>query len=875
MSSKRYQSPTPPSITLTDGITTLPTNRPIAVYYRQSTDAQIGNISTSIQTVDMVAYLTAKGWDKEHIYMIDMDAGVSGTTKIDERPGMKHLFDLITRGEIGAVACQDEDRLFRDVTQIQVNIFIEACRTSRVLVITPNMVYDFANDLTGSFHARQFRFKSEMAAEYINTVILGKLNRAKHRLLMEGRWAGFAVLPGFMIDVRKTLPDGSKNPDWRRYVPFPEYAEVVREYFRIFISYAGNVHATIKHIHTYGPFYPDPAECPPPEGYKVVFKMKKYARGYCPARKALEQMFTNALVIGHWSVNNTIVRWNNHPPIVDEEVFWQAFNYLSPITLDGQANPHYKPFSSQARPKLEETRPVERPLYAGMVLSLDGDEWRRVGTMWIKDREEYVYMFSEKHPLEGILWRRSAHFVDQAITELVHERLKSTFDTKVWNETLAMANQEYDEDIKQKRAHIGTLERVMHNHILSLESLTNIDMIHTVQDRYEEAQREHKRLSAELAVTIGLSERIEALKRLRDRYYSAVESWDVMTRDEQRTILHMFIRHIEATESDGSGLRLVVQWFDGSTNEKTLPKQMKNGWRTWLDSETEKLLFLVDAGASQVEIAAQFPSRTWKQLMDKIAAHLGAGTVQFAIHPMRETETYGDFVQRAEDLPTHYQAGSADRWTTEDMELLQQLIDENAPKLKYLEMFPHRNWLSITKKFHLLAADSPFPVDKRIRRQDTLIDFMQRFPDVEVHPRQLHVAHLPVEQSEYTQQNDITSSSPSWMAALTPACWPCQSSSRWTRPARWPPPRQGRSASWTASRCWSRGNCRSQKPMARWALAPTTGEPLSAFTGAAGSSAIVAKSPSVWITCRTTTATSLRPRCAWALAVLTTTPPAR
>lgn len=45
---------------------------------------------------------------------------------------MKYLFDLITRGEISAVACQDEDRLFRDVTQIQVNIFIEACRTSKV-----------------------------------------------------------------------------------------------------------------------------------------------------------------------------------------------------------------------------------------------------------------------------------------------------------------------------------------------------------------------------------------------------------------------------------------------------------------------------------------------------------------------------------------------------------------------------------------------------------------------------------------------------------------------------------------------------------------------------------------------------------------------
>lgn len=36
---------------------TLPIQRPVAVYYRQSTDAQIGNISTAMQTIDMVKYL--------------------------------------------------------------------------------------------------------------------------------------------------------------------------------------------------------------------------------------------------------------------------------------------------------------------------------------------------------------------------------------------------------------------------------------------------------------------------------------------------------------------------------------------------------------------------------------------------------------------------------------------------------------------------------------------------------------------------------------------------------------------------------------------------------------------------------------------------
>src|SRR6266545_3863356 len=116
---------------------------------------------------------------------------------------MKMLFALISEGKIGAVACEDEDRLFRDVTQIQVNIFIEACRAAHVLVLTPSMVYDFANEVVGQFHARQFRFKCELAAEYINTVVKGKLHRAKRRLALEGRWSGGRLPPGYMFDTRK------------------------------------------------------------------------------------------------------------------------------------------------------------------------------------------------------------------------------------------------------------------------------------------------------------------------------------------------------------------------------------------------------------------------------------------------------------------------------------------------------------------------------------------------------------------------------------------------------------------------------------------------------------------------------------------------
>src|SRR5215207_11034579 len=151
MSARQYKLKSSPK-PVADTNSVLPTDRPIAVYYRQSTDAQVGNVSTTMQTVDMVEYLKLRGWDSDSVLMIDMDEGISGTKKIDQRPGMRMLFDLITEGAIGAVACQDEDRLFRDVTQIQVNIFIEACKTAQVQVITPSVTYVFHHPVQGDFY---------------------------------------------------------------------------------------------------------------------------------------------------------------------------------------------------------------------------------------------------------------------------------------------------------------------------------------------------------------------------------------------------------------------------------------------------------------------------------------------------------------------------------------------------------------------------------------------------------------------------------------------------------------------------------------------------------------------------------------------------
>jgi hypothetical protein len=55
------------------------------------------------KNIDLSNYVTTLGWQASAITLIDEDEGVGDAKRIDERPGMSRLFDLIITGKIGAV----------------------------------------------------------------------------------------------------------------------------------------------------------------------------------------------------------------------------------------------------------------------------------------------------------------------------------------------------------------------------------------------------------------------------------------------------------------------------------------------------------------------------------------------------------------------------------------------------------------------------------------------------------------------------------------------------------------------------------------------------------------------------------------------------
>ena len=233
--------------------------------------------------------------------------------------------------------------------------------------------------------------------------------------------------------MRTTLPGGSPNPTGAGSLslnPMPQsYVAGGRSFSTTTAGCAppcaisSNTAPTTRH----------PALCEPPDGFKVVYRLRQHQGRWCTTRQNLQAMLTNPMYLGHWTVNDSIVIRDNHPPIVDTAAFLQAFNRLSPVSLDGSPNPAYAP----PRPKLPPMPPEQRedvyPLCPGLIVSDDaGGRRLNVRVHWIKTNNHYAYQLSSQ-PDDDCLWVRRAAFVDAVVCDELLRVLSTTYDFDAWH----------------------------------------------------------------------------------------------------------------------------------------------------------------------------------------------------------------------------------------------------------------------------------------------------------------------------------------------------------------------------------------------------------------------------------------------------------
>lgn len=599
----------------------LPFDRMVAVYYRQSSEGQVGNISTTLQTVDMVEHLKRLGWLEERVKMIDMDAGVSGTKKMKDRPGMAQLWRLIEEAKVGAVAAQDVDRFFRDITQIEPNIFIDACRRNRILVLTPSMVYDFAHPMHGRYHMQQFRDEAQRSADYLEYQIRGKLVKARNYRSERGFWTGRKITTGFIVDLREKLPDGSHNHNLQKYVAFAPWAAVVVRYFEMFRANEGNLQKTWRQIEHHGPFFPEVTPDMIPEGFK--FHTPKAYRSQATGQLAIDpvglrDILTNVVYIGHWVHKQVIVKWDNHEPLVPLDLFMYAFNRISSKDFYGDPNENYVPYRPWVRHD-KSTREVEPPAYENLVFSddLPNRPHRRLNGMWDHIRKEYRYQLSNL-PYKANVWAVRAHMVDAVIDELLVERLRvTTIDETAWKTAQNGVTHRDQSEIKRIEQTIKVARQVKDNLIASLGTLTHPDMVKRAQASYEAAEAEIQTLQEELARATASRRQSTALVQARPVLERIVEQWSSVPRQERSALLAGFADYVNVTRVDRSTKHLTIYWRDGSTTTKAVGRDYLN--YLWTQEELGMLRQMMEGDVDQVDILRAFPEHTWRALKQRYA----------------------------------------------------------------------------------------------------------------------------------------------------------------------------------------------------------------------------------------------------------------
>jgi hypothetical protein len=680
------------------------TQRPVAVYYRQSTAAQIGNVSTSIQTIDMVEEMKRRGWSDDNIILLDMDAGVSGTKRIDERAGMTKLYELITDGIIGAVACQDEDRLFRDVTQIEVNKFIEACRVANVQVITPYYTYEFAHQQRGTADIRNFRFKCDMGAEYINSYVRGRLGAARQRIAQEGKWTGSKMAVGYMADLRKILPDGSPNPNHRKFIPFEPYADVVKHYFRIFLETGGRVRATMQRIQKERISFPD---CSPPAGFKVNYQLKRREGGFYLGRSATVALLTNPVYAGHWMFRGEVIRWNNHEPIISTDDFMRAFNHLSKHSLTGGTNLDYRPLYRREHTDLDAKRSTERPLCTGLIGSRVDGQWHRASAVWETKNKTYVYHLNAGNNFDGMttLWARRSDWIDRAIVSATKQRLKATFNHTAWEETINNRATIVEQQRKLKQQQLTNLQTAMQNLVANLEMITVPSFVQSAQERYRSMELEQGRLEAEIATLNDDKRHQVSLEKARVLFEKAIGSWKHIDHDERRQILAMLVDRVEASNFNRSGdMTLCVHWHDSSSTVVELGRKPSRSAH-WDIEARDQLYRLIDRGADQLEIGRTFPGLMWYQIWREIKKY--RGTVVFSPLYYGKKTTYEEYMRSGKKKPI----ATMLPWTDEDITKLRKMVDVGTTQEELMRAFPHRRWRHLQQYIkNLYGRRMPIPL---------------------------------------------------------------------------------------------------------------------------------------------------------------------
>lgn len=535
--------------------TVLPVESFLVIYARRSDPTALKKLNTSneMQTSDLTTYAMNLGWSEERIILIDLDMGVSGAKRIDEREGMKYLFELIQSDKVKAVLVQMEDRLFRDDTRIQYSTFIQLCKLHDVLVITPHMIYDLNN----RFHEKQFVSRLESAADYLKDYVQARLVEGKHKVGRRGDYTGGGTPPGFLVDTREHIfIDGVKvkNPSNRKYVIYEPHAAIVLWLFDRYMMLSGNLNTLCIELRAMSFVFPDiPADMLLDATIKI--QLKKVPGGYHITRRGVISILTNVAYLGWWIYQGEVMSKSNHPAIVSEDVFWYAFNRLAPFTIDGKRN-EVKP-----RPaRYHQTRAEESQALLKEIITTE-----YLGSVYVVPghlRTKWYYALHEKDLGLQVQYHSAIDvpFLDKVFVGKLLDHLRTTSDFTHYREYVDTVKKDVDRETISITEQLVEIEKectgiLATMKVPTIKEKTRIKFL----AEYERLQDQKEILEAKLTKP-ARNKRVKILLDYYDLIDKIAALWEKYPFEIKRALAEGLAEEVIIDEMSPHWMRFIIKW---------------------------------------------------------------------------------------------------------------------------------------------------------------------------------------------------------------------------------------------------------------------------------------------------------------------------
>jgi len=548
------------------------------------------------------------GWTRNEQWILYVENNlakrtqVSGSLRIDQRPGLQALTDVIESGKASAVLVVSVDRITRDEDLITPTAFAN--------------IYDFNNPNRDDMG--QFMREAIASKEYIRKQIKGKLLKSRTRKANMGLVANGVTPIGLMLDESRD-----------NLLPSP-HAERVNWLYGRFRAHDANLALLLREVINMArrgePLFPDVEGWTPDH-----IHMKRMSGGWTVStRFGLKYILTNPMYQGHLVFNGRIVKYNAHPAIVDADTWQYAFDHLADIDLEGNETEHAK----RAVRYTQKTSADSGALLAGTrdngKLVIDG----------VNGAHVYIHMPDNMYQIKQ--WDKFT--VSGYETAINTKELDRVLESRLlhWLNVSERAGQHTEYDHAPYKA-MGNVEKsvqptsqtgVQDDLTLTKQELASVQRALQFQDsmsdeRLEETLKKEKRLIKRHAELVQVQAHGERLARQREQAKEDIETaavkWSKWSLEKRRSFIRMATDIITLEELASGWLRLTLVWspimgFISPITSSTRAVDTAYIWRQAGSQWSEDGLALLRQHyptMTRPELLHVFPNRSWQAIVSK------------------------------------------------------------------------------------------------------------------------------------------------------------------------------------------------------------------------------------------------------------------